>query len=145
MCIRDRYWAWKNADVNYYGLCHYRRYLSFSNKKFDQCSRGYIIENMLNDESIEKYGLKDYDGMAKQIKKYDLITGGSMNVDEMDFLFGGKRAHCIKDIFMIQEHLFDKSAPELTLKLVDELYPEYSKAAEEYMASKKYYAYNRCV
>ena len=43
---------------------------------------------------------------------------------------------------MIQEHLFDKSAPELTLKLVDELYPEYSKAAEEYMASKKYYAYN---
>ena len=47
-----------------------------------------------------------------------------------------------QDIFMIQEHLFDKSAPELTLKLVDELYPEYSKAAEEYMASKKYYAYN---
>lgn len=137
-----QYWAWKNADVNYYGLCHYRRYLSFSNKKFDQCSRGYIIENMLNDESIEKYGLNDYDNMAKQIKKYDLITGGSMDVDEMDFLFGGKRAHCIKDIFMIQEHLFDKSAPELTLKLVDELYPEYSKAAEEYMASKKYYAYN---
>lgn len=137
-----QYWAWKNANVNYYGLCHYRRYLSFSNKKFDQCSRGYIIENMLNDESIEKYGLNDYDNMAKQIKKYDLITGGSMDVDEMDFLFGGKRAHCIKDIFMIQEHLFDKSAPELTLKLVDELYPEYSKAAEEYMASKKYYAYN---
>lgn len=72
-----QYWAWKNADVNYYGLCHYRRYLSFSNKKFDQCSRGYIIENMLNDESIEKYGLNDYDNMAKQIKKYDLITGGS--------------------------------------------------------------------
>ena len=117
-----QYWAWKNADVNYYGLCHYRRYLSFSNKKFDQCSRGYIIENMLNEESIEKYGLNDYDNMAKQIKKYDLITGGSMDVDEMDFLFGGKRAHCIKDIFMIQEHLFDKSAPELTLKLVDELY-----------------------
>ena len=36
------------------GLCHYRRYLSFSNKKFDQCSRGYTIENMLNDESIRE-------------------------------------------------------------------------------------------
>ena len=35
---------------------------------------------MLNDESVEKYGLKDYDGMAKQIKKYDLITGGSMKL-----------------------------------------------------------------
>ena len=85
-----QYWAWKNADVNYYGLCHYRRYLSFSNKKFDQCSRGYIIENMLNDESIEKYGLNDYDNMAEQIKKYDLITGGSMDVDEMGLPFWRK-------------------------------------------------------
>ena len=24
-----QYWAWKNVHSDYYGLCHYRRYLSF--------------------------------------------------------------------------------------------------------------------
>ena len=24
------YWAWKNVEADYYGLCHYRRYLSFA-------------------------------------------------------------------------------------------------------------------
>ena len=25
-----QYWAWKNVEADYYGLCHYRRYFSFS-------------------------------------------------------------------------------------------------------------------
>ncbi len=27
-----QYWAWKNQEADYYGLCHYRRYLSFTKK-----------------------------------------------------------------------------------------------------------------
>ena len=29
-----QYWAWKNVQADYYGLCHYRRYLSFSKNTF---------------------------------------------------------------------------------------------------------------
>ena len=29
-----QYWAWKNAEADYYGLCHYRRYLSFAKKRY---------------------------------------------------------------------------------------------------------------
>ena len=29
-----QYWAWKNADADYYGFCHYRRYLSFSDERY---------------------------------------------------------------------------------------------------------------
>ena len=28
-----QYWAWKNVDADYYGLCHYRRYMIFSKKE----------------------------------------------------------------------------------------------------------------
>ena len=29
-----QYWAWKNEEADYYGLCHYRRYLTFLSKHF---------------------------------------------------------------------------------------------------------------
>ena len=25
-----QYWAWKNFNLDYYGLCHYRRFLAFA-------------------------------------------------------------------------------------------------------------------
>ena len=28
------YWAWKNLDVEYIGLCHYRRYFTLSKKHY---------------------------------------------------------------------------------------------------------------
>ena len=33
-----QYWAWKNVNADYYGLCHYRRYLGFSEEKYDVSS-----------------------------------------------------------------------------------------------------------
>ena len=30
-----QYWAWKNVKAEYYGLCHYRRYLSFADRYFE--------------------------------------------------------------------------------------------------------------
>ena len=31
--LTAQYWAWKNDDADYYGFFHYRRYMSFSEKK----------------------------------------------------------------------------------------------------------------
>lgn len=39
-----QYWAWKNVDADYYGLCHYRRYLSFSDKHYNNTAFNMVRE-----------------------------------------------------------------------------------------------------
>ena len=72
------YWAWKNIKADYYGLCHYRRYISFSSNKYSSSlsehDNGCVPEKYLDGENvIEKYGL-DPKTMSETIKEYDLIA-----------------------------------------------------------------------
>ena len=53
-----QYWAWKNYQADYYGLCHYRRYFSFSDTIFQQ-KRFNVIEDNSIEASLVKYSLID--------------------------------------------------------------------------------------
>ena len=42
--LTAQYWAWKNADADYYGFCHYRRYFDFTDVEHRQNDYGEIID-----------------------------------------------------------------------------------------------------
>lgn len=63
------YWIWKNTDVSYIGLCHYRRY--FYNNKWES------IDNYLDAVHIEQI-----------MKKYDLILSATHPADARNIYQG---------------------------------------------------------
>jgi len=67
------YWAWKNQDADYYGLCHYRRYMAFSKQKFDEDIYGNVQCKYLDNKAIEKYGLNNDDLIYGTVENNDFV------------------------------------------------------------------------
>lgn len=81
--LTAQYWAWKNADADYYGFCHYRRYFDFSDTPHQQNSYGEIMDAAITPEAIAEYGIDD-DSIAKAVEGWDVITTPMNNVREFD-------------------------------------------------------------
>lgn len=65
------YWAWKNLDADYYGLFHYRRYLSFAPDSVDNPYPGRAYPNIPT--ALEEIQL-DESRMREVIEGHDLIV-----------------------------------------------------------------------
>lgn len=124
--LTAQYWAWKNLDEDYYGFCHYRRYFNFSKTVYDEDEYGNIRESYPGKNAIKKYGL-DEKTIENLVKKYDVIITEEKDVSEMP-----DHATSIID-------QYDKAAllhPEdirTILKVIDDLTPEYSESAHEFL------------
>ena len=68
------YWAWKNIDSDYYGLWHYRRYMSFNeNDGLKQNIYGeHEIRKNIKD-AIADIGLDSEKNIKDFVEQYDLI------------------------------------------------------------------------
>lgn len=132
--LTAQYWAWKNADCDYYGFFHYRRYLAFD-KVSEVGSNGklsgkrlvpYIeLDNVWDD--LSAYGL-DADTMQAEIRKYDILTVYRERIDTSVY-----KQYC-------QYH--GKAGIDKVLELLKTRHPEYSEAADMYMASHDVYYMN---
>lgn len=68
------YWQWKNIDADYYGLFHYRRYLSFKYSGDDVYN-----ESSLSSDVINEHGWDDKN-VLNVCSKYDVITAPEFNI-----------------------------------------------------------------
>lgn len=124
-----QYWAWKNISADYYGLCHYRRFLSFSDKHFDEDDYGNVSDTFINPEGAEKYGLTE-DKMRSVIEDYDLILPSVRDLSSYPEKYSSVRDHYAK-----APYLYEKDYA-LMMDVIKEYYPDYYESATEYSEGK---------
>lgn len=138
-----QYYAWKNFDLDYYGLCHYRRYLSFSDdeQKLDNSLYGFLNENRLDDDCIKKYNLSDYYTITTEIEKYDAILAKPQKVSLQNTPAGFHNR--------LRDHLeafsyvmFPPGIWDLVLDTVKEHAPEYYNDLLDYLNGEYLFGYN---
>ena len=136
-----QYWAWKNVEADYYGLCHYRRFLSFSETSYPVEDHGMVEEPWFTPEAIRKYNLDNPKKMQELIPQYDVIISEPANVKKMITPKGYQKT--IWDVWTANVGLLlEEDSLELMLALISRLSPEYCRAAEEYLTGTKHRGYN---
>lgn len=136
-----QYWAWKNIDTDYYGLCHYRRYLSFAERKFHTDEYNMVHNAVLLPKCKKNYGLLDAEAMRRTIERYDVVTSEYAPVKNIPTKAGKKKT--VRELWDAHDgEFFEKSSIDLMFELIDELSPEYSKSAREYFAGTQHRGFN---
>lgn len=120
------YWAWKNVQADYYGLCHYRRYLNFSNHKFNADVFGNVLDQGITEEAITQYKLMD-DVIKDTVKDYDVITSCRVDVTK----FPGE-LKTIRDHYAAAPDLHVEDI-DIMLDVIKEKQRDYYKCAKEYI------------
>lgn len=132
------YWAWKNIKADYYGLFHYRRYLSFNDVDKKPDDWGNLIDTFIDDLSIEKYGLTEA-RMQEVVNNYDIIIPRIKDTSRMP---GMKPT--IWDQFAMGGNLHIEDL-QIMMDVLGEKYPEYVETANKYLHGSQTYLNNMFV
>lgn len=115
------FWAWKNFDCDYIGLCHYRRYFTTKSLLTRFMSRNNKFDLILNEEDVNHL-----------MSKYDVIVPKKRNYYIENIWTHYQNAHEIKDL-------------EETREIIEEMYPSYVSSFDEVMSGKTLHLYNMFV
>lgn len=131
--LTAHYWVWKNEPTSeYVGFMHYRRHLNFSEKQdYIEDIWGVVNSPMINEAYKTQFGLTNnsiencVEGFDIILpKKWSVLAAGSKN--NLDHYENGEFLH-------INDYM-------TALKVVEELYPDYKEAIQEFnLATEGYY------
>lgn len=126
-----QYWAWKNVKADYYGLCHYRRYFSFSDKKENNVNiYNHIEEDIITEKFLNKYEI-NYEKISKLLDDFDILKIEPMVLNESVY----------KSIIK-NTRAYTKDGVDLFLSILKKQFPELTNYADTYMNGKIWQAWN---
>ncbi len=136
-----QYWAWKNVEADYYGLCHYRRYLSFADRRFATDEYNVIYNAVLAPSNEQKYGLLNSEAMRKLIEQYDMVVSEYAPVYKIPV--EGRKNRTVREMWEAHDNeYFEKQIIDKMFKLIDKLSPTYSRSAREYFSGELHRGFN---
>jgi len=112
------YWAYKNLECDYIGLCHYRRY--FSNKS--------LIKRIGNNEAKFSLLLNE-DEIKDLVKEYKVVLPKMRNYYIETIKSHYENAHHIEDLNKVEE-------------IIREYHPDYINSFNQVMSGTKLHLYN---
>lgn len=137
--LTAQYWAWKNLDADYYGLCHYRRYFCFDGIDRPANDHAQIEAASLSDYSFRDFHIEEANLIYDCLKTCDVVTPPYWDIAKANTPDGIKNS--------VQEHmiafgLYTKEDVDLLRSIIKERQPDYLKAFDSYMSGNKYLGYN---
>ena len=136
-----QYWAWKNVEADYYGLCHYRRYLSLSSQHFLTDERGHVLCPFLDERAMQRFGLLNSYAMEAFIEKYDCIIPYGLDVRYIDTPCGPQST--VYDHWAAHRDIFlDKVILDLLISTIQKYCPEWYDDTIEYLHGYIHYAHD---
>lgn len=137
-----QYWAWKNMDLDYYGLCHYRRFLSFAKTKYKR--KAYIQmhrEAFLDKKAIARYGLDNEPLITDLVSKYDAIVNEGVDIRHIYTPLGIKNT--VYEHWEAHDGVFiHKEVIPILMNAIQDLFPQYYQSAIEYFNGYLHRGYN---
>lgn len=125
------YWMWKNADADYYGLCHDYRYFSFGEEQ-EADRYANVARDYLSEENLKAFRIEDTRHIADTVSRYDVLVTSPLDLAGVPEKYESLSSQFDRVPTMHREDL------ETALALLNEMYPQYSEEALEYFQGTRY-------
>lgn len=122
--LTAHYFAWKNIAADYYGFCHYRRFLCLKEGKRPYYAKGTLSGN---DKKVFFENEERWRGL---VESYEIITSQSENMGVT------AREHYCTSKYHYAEDL------DLFIGILSQKYPEFARFAEQYLSQNSQYFCN---